>query len=130
MTCLGMGGIGPAVRTTPAWRLRLSETALIGLGSNQGDSAGFLEAALDALEEAAGIRVAGRSSLYVTRPVGEIVQPDFLNMAARLETTLDPHELLELLLGVERTLGRERTLRWGPRTIDIDLLFQERHVLF
>jgi len=107
----------------------LAETALIGLGSNLGDSAGFLESALVALDAAPGVRVVGRSSLYVTRPVGEIAQPDFLNMAARLETTLSPEVLLDLLLGVERTLDRERVLRWGPRTIDLDLLLQGGHVI-
>jgi 2-amino-4-hydroxy-6-hydroxymethyldihydropteridine diphosphokinase len=105
------------------------ETALIALGSNQGDSAGFLHAALAALDEVPGVRVVDRSSIYVTHPVGGIEQPDFLNMAARLETTLVPEALLLRLLDVERSLGRERTVRWGPRTIDLDLLLQEGHVI-
>jgi 2-amino-4-hydroxy-6-hydroxymethyldihydropteridine diphosphokinase len=107
----------------------VTETALIALGSNQGNSNGFLEAALTALDGMPGIRVVARSSVYVTRPVGVIDQPDFLNMAARLETTLEPEALLHRMLEVEESLGRKRTVRWGPRTIDLDLLLQEGHVI-
>ncbi len=107
----------------------MAETAFIGLGSNQGDSLGYLRSALEALEAMPGIRVVSCSGIYRTRPVGDVPQPDFLNMAARLEVDLAPEALLERMLEVERGLGRVRTVRWGPRTIDIDLLLQEDHVV-
>ncbi len=69
------------------------------------------------------------SSLRETDPVGVLDQPRFLNGAARLQTELAPRALLDSLLDVERALGRERAERWGPRTIDLDLLLYDRLVL-
>ena len=95
---------------------------LIGLGSNLGKREHQLEQALQRLEQAGGLRIANTSNLYETRPVGDMDQPDFLNMAASLETRLPPLALLQRCLAVEAELGRVRTRRWGPRIIDIDLL--------
>lgn len=95
---------------------------LIGLGSNLGKREHQLERALQRLEQAGGLRIANTSNLYETRPVGDMDQPDFLNMAASLETRLPPLALLQRCLAVEAELGRVRTRRWGPRIIDIDLL--------
>jgi 2-amino-4-hydroxy-6-hydroxymethyldihydropteridine diphosphokinase len=98
--------------------------AYIGLGSNLGDREETLRAALDRLGAEEGIEVVAVSSFRETDPVGVLDQPRFVNGAAELATSLPPRELLERLLAVERSLGRDRTKeeRWGPRTIDLDLL--------
>lgn len=95
----------------------------LGLGSNVGDSAGHLRAAL-ALLEAEGIEVEAVSSGYVTEPVGEILdQPDFLNAAARIRTELEPEDLLDACKRVEAERGRQFDLpRHSPRPLDVDLL--------
>jgi 2-amino-4-hydroxy-6-hydroxymethyldihydropteridine diphosphokinase len=97
--------------------------AYIGLGSNLGDRAAHLHAALDRL--AALGTVEAVSPFQETEPVGHVEQPRFLNAAARLRTTRPPDELLRGLLSIERALGRVRTVRWGPRTIDLDLLLYD-----
>lgn len=95
---------------------------LIGLGSNLGERECQLEQALQRLEQAGDLRIVSVSNLYETKPVGDTDQPEFLNMAARLETLLTPLDLLKRCLAVENEMGRLRTRRWGPRIIDIDLL--------
>jgi 2-amino-4-hydroxy-6-hydroxymethyldihydropteridine diphosphokinase len=94
--------------------------AYVGLGSNLGDREATLRRALELLAE--HVDVVAVSTLRDTDPVGVVEQPRFLNGAACVETDLTPRELLGVLLGVERELGRERLERWGPRTIDLDLL--------
>ena len=97
--------------------------AYVGLGANLGDRRATIEEALARLGAEPDISVTATSSLRETAPVGYTDQPAFLNGAARLETTLGARELLDRLLAVERALGRERTgPRFGPRTIDLDLL--------
>jgi 2-amino-4-hydroxy-6-hydroxymethyldihydropteridine diphosphokinase len=97
--------------------------AYIGLGANLGDRAGTLRDALAALDALDGIEVVAVSGFRETDPVGYLDQPRFLNGAAALETVLAPRELLDALLAVERSLGRTREgPRFGPRTIDLDLL--------
>jgi 2-amino-4-hydroxy-6-hydroxymethyldihydropteridine diphosphokinase len=99
-------------------------TAYLGLGSNLGDRAALIAAALEALEKA-GVHVAARSPLYETDPVTAEPQPLFLNAVARVETTFAPDELLALCLAVERTLGRQRSpgaASPAPRPIDVDVL--------
>jgi 2-amino-4-hydroxy-6-hydroxymethyldihydropteridine diphosphokinase len=91
--------------------------AYVGLGANLGDREATIRAAVAALP---GVVVV--SSLRETDPVGKTDQPRFLNGVAALETSLSARELLDVLLSVERGLGRERRERWGPRTIDLDLL--------
>jgi 2-amino-4-hydroxy-6-hydroxymethyldihydropteridine diphosphokinase len=91
--------------------------AYVGVGANLGDREATIRAALEALPGLVGV-----SKLRETDPVGVVDQPPFLNAAAALETELTPRELLDTLLAVERELGRERRERWGPRTIDLDLL--------
>jgi 2-amino-4-hydroxy-6-hydroxymethyldihydropteridine diphosphokinase len=91
--------------------------AYIGLGANLGDREGTIRAAVAALPGVVAV-----SELRETDPVGVTEQPAFLNGAVALETRLSPRDLLEALLAVERDLGRERRERWGPRTIDLDLL--------
>ena len=98
--------------------------AYVGLGSNLGEREASLREALERLGRLEGIEVVAVSSFRETDPVGVIDQPRFVNAAASLETTLGPRELLDRLLEVERSLGRDRSReeRWGPRTIDLDLL--------
>jgi 2-amino-4-hydroxy-6-hydroxymethyldihydropteridine diphosphokinase len=101
-------------------------TGYLGLGSNVGDRIANLRAARDALGRIAGdaLSVTASSSVYETEPQGEVLdQPDFLNAAVRIETTLEPEELLDACKAVERELGRTAGgPRHGPRPIDVDLL--------
>ena len=94
----------------------------VGLGANLGAREETLRRAVALLGEAKGVDVLGVSSLRETEPVGVVDQPPFLNGAVQLETTLSPRELLDLLLEIERSLGRVRSERWGPRVVDLDLL--------
>jgi len=96
--------------------------AYIALGSNLGDREALLLEALRLLHAHPAVAVARVSAIYETDPVGMTDQPAFLNMAAALRTTLEPLPLLRELLAVENRLGRVRDVRWGPRTIDLDLL--------
>ncbi|MEZ6047651.1 MAG: 2-amino-4-hydroxy-6-hydroxymethyldihydropteridine diphosphokinase [Planctomycetaceae bacterium] len=103
--------------------------AYISLGSNQGDSAETIRQSLDQLNEHAEIQVVRSSSLYQTAAVGNVAGPPFLNAAAELSTSLPPLELLHQLQLIEQKLGRIRTVHWGPRTLDLDLLFYENEIL-
>lgn len=97
--------------------------AYVGLGANLGDREATLRRALELLAAEPEIELVAVSRFRETDPVGYLEQPRFLNGAAALETTLSPRALLERLLAVERTLGRTREgPRYGPRTVDLDLL--------
>ena len=101
--------------------------AYIGLGSNMGDRMGACRRALELL--ARSCRVVRVSSFYCTEPVGYELQEDFVNAVAEVETGLSPQDLLAACQAVENELGRTREVRWGPRTIDVDILtFDERTV--
>lgn len=101
--------------------------AALGFGSNQGDRAENIRAALARLEERGAGRILQASPFYCTPPWGDTNQEDFLNACALLETSLSPQDLLGLCLEIERELGRDRAKerRWGPRSIDIDILFYD-----
>jgi 2-amino-4-hydroxy-6-hydroxymethyldihydropteridine diphosphokinase len=105
-------------------RIRGVAKAFVGIGSNLGEPERQIAEALELLRAEDGIEVVAVSSLQETEPVGYGNQPNFLNGAAALETELSPRELLTRLLEIERRLGRERGAgpRFGPRTIDLDLL--------
>ncbi len=94
----------------------------VGLGSNLGDSRRELETALQELGGLRSTRLAQRSSVYRTAPLGYAAQNDFLNAVARLETTIEAEALLDELLAIERRHGRERGFANAPRTLDLDLL--------
>jgi len=96
--------------------------AYVGLGSNLGDRRGRIREALKRLDRIDGVRVRKRSRIIETDPVGKTDQPRFLNAVAEIETRLEPLPFMRRLLDVERSLGRVRRERWGPRTIDLDLL--------
>jgi 2-amino-4-hydroxy-6-hydroxymethyldihydropteridine diphosphokinase len=97
--------------------------ALIALGSNVGDSSGFLNLALEQLRETPGLVVACVSSFIRTATIGPIQQqPDFINAVALVRTSLSPFALLERLKAIEVAVGRVQRERWGPREIDLDIL--------
>ena len=102
----------------------LDRRVFVGLGANLGDARSTIRAALELLAGEEGVEVVAVSALRETDPVGYDDQPRFLNGAAELETSLGPRELLARLLAIERRLGRVRGVgaRFGPRTIDLDLL--------
>ena len=99
--------------------------AYIALGANLGDREGTLREALNQLDRHEEIEVLRTSSVYETEPVGYLDQPQFLNMAAALRTTLAPEALLHVMLETETRLGSVRDIRYGPRTVDLDLLWVE-----
>src|SRR5690606_17820084 len=99
---------------------------VVGLGSNVGQREHQLERAASAIATLGTVTAC--SSVYETVPVGP-PQPDFLNAAVRLRTALEPHALLDRLLDIERAAGRERRVRWGPRTVDLDVLWIQGVVL-
>jgi 2-amino-4-hydroxy-6-hydroxymethyldihydropteridine diphosphokinase len=98
-----------------------SQAVAIALGGNLGDSLRLLEAALDDLDRAPGLRLRARSGWWRSRAVGP-PQPDYLNGCALLDSHLPPEALLERLQAIERRHGRARQERWGPRTLDLDLI--------
>ena len=102
--------------------------AYIALGSNLGDREAHLHAALHALRDA-GVTVRRASRFVETPPVGKTDQPMFLNAAAELQTDLSARELLQLLLRIEASRGRVRAERWGPRTLDLDLLLYDAQII-
>ena len=95
----------------------------VGVGSNLGDREFLIRKAVECMRDLPRTLVVRVSSLYDTDPVGEVDQPAFLNAVVWLETTLEPRELLWQLLLIEKRMGRVRSQRWGPRPIDLDLLF-------
>ena len=97
----------------------------IGLGSNIGDRARFLNLAAGELARVAGTSVVWFSSVYETEPFGITDQPRFLNAAGEIETTLTPSELLRELKAIEVRVGRTQGDHWGPREIDLDILLYE-----
>ena len=100
--------------------------AFVALGGNLGDTRTILQQALDALGMLPGTRLVAQSRFYRTPPWGLREQPAFLNAAVELDTVLGPHELLDALLRIERDAGRVRDgERWGPRTLDLDLLHMD-----
>ena len=96
--------------------------AFIGLGSNLGEREAMIRLALDDLARLSSTRLVRASALYDTEPVGEVDQPNFLNAVAQIDTELTARQLLWNLQLIEKRLGRVRSQRYGPRTIDLDLL--------
>lgn len=97
--------------------------AYLGIGTNMGDRLNNLKCACEILKDNDSITISKKSKLYETKAWGYTEQDDFLNMCVEIETTLLPEELLKVCQEVEQKLHRERIIRWGPRTIDVDILF-------
>ena len=112
---------GQSVRNLSVQIQRKRSKVYLGLGANMGDPKAALDAAIQQLS-CETLRVIRCSSYYQTKAISDIPQNDYLNCVVEGETTLTPQELMAHLLQIESALGRERTVRWGPRTIDIDVL--------
>ncbi|MGL5329602.1 MAG: 2-amino-4-hydroxy-6-hydroxymethyldihydropteridine diphosphokinase [Peptostreptococcaceae bacterium] len=97
--------------------------AYLGLGTNMGDREEYLNNACHTLDKNINIDITKKSKIYETKAWGYTDQADFLNMCVEIETSLDAHDLLKVCQEVEEKLNRERVIRWGPRTIDVDILF-------
>ncbi|MEQ8756668.1 MAG: 2-amino-4-hydroxy-6-hydroxymethyldihydropteridine diphosphokinase [Coleofasciculus sp. G1-WW12-02] len=105
-----------------------SQQCAIALGSNLGDSSAILEAAIVMLAKTPGITVTSQSSWYQTAPVGP-PQPDYLNGCVIIDVQLTPQDLLQTTLSIEKQFGRERPERWGPRTLDLDILLFDNLII-
>lgn len=104
-------------------------TAYIGLGSNLDDPISQIRIGLTSLSVLAQTRLLAQSSLYQSAPLGPKDQPDFINAVAKIETGLQPLSLLSALLDIEEGRGRLRTRRWGPRTLDLDIILYDQLIL-
>ncbi|OGW47752.1 MAG: 2-amino-4-hydroxy-6-hydroxymethyldihydropteridine diphosphokinase [Nitrospirae bacterium RBG_13_41_22] len=102
--------------------------AYIGIGSNLGNRQENCLRAIELLQKK-GIIVTKRSSLYETEPWGVKDQPRFINMAVEIDTSLEPKELLKILKNIEKELGKEKSSKWGPRIIDLDILLFDDIIL-
>jgi 2-amino-4-hydroxy-6-hydroxymethyldihydropteridine diphosphokinase len=101
----------------------MKHIAYIGIGSNLGDKLSYCETAISEILKIDRQQLLAKSSLFKTEPVGYASQDWFVNGVIKIETDLEPSELLRTLKTIEAQLGRTETLRWGPRTIDLDILF-------
>lgn len=99
--------------------------AYIGLGTNMGERSQNLTDAIEAIKNTSGIEMIKRSEIIETEPWGYTDQDAFLNCVVKVKTFIPPHALMSLLLEIENSLKRERSIHWGPRTIDLDILFYD-----
>lgn len=107
----------------------MKDVAYVALGSNLGQREVFLARARRAIAELPDTRVLGETTAEETAPIGPVQQGPFLNQMIAIETELSPHELLRELLRIEKEAGRIRAARWGPRTLDLDIVLFERQSL-
>lgn len=98
-------------------------TCYVGIGSNLGDRRGYIDKAIEELKNSSHIEFKRSSSIYETEPVSDVPQGKFLNGVLELETELKPGQLLKELNRIEKKLGRERTVKNAPRTMDLDILY-------
>lgn len=108
---------------------RKKHRVFIGIGSNMGDSAAIIREALGQISHLPDTAVTACSDFIVTKPYGGVVQNDFLNGCAELETLKEPEELLDTLMQIEKLFGRERLVHWGPRTLDLDILLYDDEII-
>ena len=108
---------------------RFWHRAYLGMGSNMGDKKAYLDGAIEALNKIKGCQVEKVSEYLVTKPYGGVEQDDFLNACAQIKTLLSPEELLDVLHEIEKEAHRERIVRWGPRTLDLDILLYDDVVM-
>lgn len=100
----------------------MNNTVYVALGSNIGDRYSFLKFAVTCLKEDVNISFRNCSSIYETTPIGYVDQNDFLNMVVELQTNYSPIQLLEITQAIQNHAGRKFNIRWGPRTLDLDIL--------
>ncbi len=103
--------------------------AYIGIGSNLGTPGENCIEAIEKISNTKDIKIISRSSFYQTEPIGEVQQDWFVNSAIKIKTNLSPTHLLSALLNIESAMGRTREEKWGPRLIDLDLLFYGNLIL-
>lgn len=121
--------IGLPLKTVSVEIERSWHTAYIALGSNMGDKKAYLDSGVEGLRQTKGCRVLAVSDYLATEPYGVTDQDEFLNGAMKIRTLLPPHELLDRLHEIEQEAGRERIIRWGPRTLDLDILLYDDLIL-
>lgn len=121
--------VGLPLETVSVTITRGWHTAYLGLGSNMGDKKAYLDGAVKAISEMPGCEQIRVSDYLCTKPYGGVEQDDFLNACLSLRTLLTPQELLDRLHEIEQKAGRERVIRWGPRTLDLDILLYDDLVL-
>ncbi len=117
--------VGLPLRSVSVAIERSWHTAYIALGSNIGDSKQILKDAIASLDRLPKTKVEKVSTIISTAPYGVVDQPDFLNGCLKLRTLMDPRELLAQLNRIEKEAGRERIIHWGPRTLDLDIIFYD-----
>lgn len=103
--------------------------AYLSIGSNIGDREGYLDFAIDRLNDMKDTKVTAVADYLETKPYGDVEQDDFLNGALEIETLKTPVELLSSVMAIEKEAGRERAIHWGPRTLDIDILFYDAVII-
>ncbi len=121
--------VGLPLKTVSVSIEREWHDVIIALGSNMGDREGYLNGAVEKLNAVRGCRVKKVSDFIETPPYGVTDQEDFLNGCLEMETLMYPHELLDELHRIEKEAGRERIIRWGPRTLDLDIIFYDDMIL-
>lgn len=103
-------------------------TVYLAVGSNMGDKQAYIQNGLEELKQISGVKDVQMSELLITKPYGGVEQDDFVNGAIALKTFLTPQELLEELHVIEKHANRERLIHWGPRTLDLDIIFYDKLV--
>lgn len=121
--------VGLPLNTVSVKIHRKWHTAYIALGSNMGDKEGYLRMAIEKLKTILGCEVTSISPFIQTAPYGVLDQEDFLNGVLELRTLLTPEELLRELHNIEQAAGRERKQHWGPRTLDLDIIFYDHEII-
>lgn len=103
--------------------------AYIAFGSNMGDKNKYIDEALEAIAKLPQIKILKQSARFVTKPYGNVEQDDFVNGVIKVKTLLPPEELLQILQQIEQHAGRKREIHWGPRTLDLDILFYDDSII-
>ncbi|HXA63157.1 MAG TPA: 2-amino-4-hydroxy-6-hydroxymethyldihydropteridine diphosphokinase [Streptosporangiaceae bacterium] len=109
-------------RTPTGGHMLVQQRTVLSLGSNLGERMENLQEAIDALFDAPGLSCVALSPVYETAPWGDVEQPDYLNVVLIADTRLTPETLLDRVLSIEDAMRRERVIKWGPRTLDIDIV--------
>ena len=121
--------VGLPLKTVSVEITRKWHTAYIAFGSNMGDKRQFIDNGICGLSQTKGCRIEAVSDYLITEPYGVIDQDEFLNGALKMRTLLTPEELLERLHQLEQKANRERIIHWGPRTLDLDILFYDQEII-
>lgn len=121
--------IGLPLKYTSVTISRTWHESFIAFGSNMGNREKYINDAIESLKTIPKIRIAAISDFYASTPYGTVKQADFINGVIKIYTLLTPHELLDNIHRIEQTAGRERTIHWGPRTLDLDILFYDDEII-